>query len=61
MSRFQDRKLNKCRVCFTQKELAIHFDINDKAYFLCKPHTLLNDLLVDKMRKLEPTEPLKCK
>ncbi len=51
MNRFQDRKLNKCRVCHTKKLLAITFDVHGKAYFLCKGHAILNDLMIDALNK----------
>jgi hypothetical protein len=50
---FQDRKLNNCVICGTNKMLGMRTQGNGKVYFLCKGHALLNDLLQAELRKAD--------
>ena len=55
--RFQDRKLNKCAQCGTQKQLAPYFTVPDgKMYFLCRSHAFILDEMEKKIA--EATETL---
>lgn len=40
-ARFQDRRLNRCDHCGTNKRIAAHFDVNGRMYFLCAPATFI--------------------
>jgi hypothetical protein len=48
--RFQNRKLNRCDHCGTNKRIAAHFDINGRMYFLCAPATFILESMMRGIR-----------
>lgn len=43
--KFQDRRLNHCAVCGTNRRLAITSTSTGKLYFLCESHYMLDKLM----------------
>lgn len=52
MADFQDRKLNACAQCGTNKQLAVTSSNDGKLYFLCRTHYELTLRLEEPVKKM---------
>jgi len=56
-SSFHDRKLNRCDHCGTNKQIAAHFDVNGRMYFLCVPATFILESMMKSVQGTRGKRP----